>query len=61
MHKRRQILAWPIMGDEICFFSAVKLFKYLVIKILHPELDPEPDQQFEKMLGPGPKPCFAEL
>ncbi len=33
------------------FFSAVNFFKYLVIKTLDLELDPDP--QLEKMLDPG--------
>jgi hypothetical protein len=50
---------------DIFFFSTVAFFQFLVIKTLHPELDPEP--QLEKLLdqdpdpqyiNADPKPCF---
>jgi hypothetical protein len=41
MNKRLQMLAYHARRNMF-FFSAVKLFKYLVIKTLDPELDPEP-------------------
>jgi hypothetical protein len=35
------------------FFSALNFFQFFVIKILNPKLDPDPDQQLEKMLAGG--------